>query len=319
MRQNKPFFSVIIPVYNVKDYLERCLDSVLAQGFDSYEILVVDDGSTDESGKICDAYAEKTGMTVFHKPNGGLSDARNYGLERACGEYVLFLDSDDFIETDAFTRLFEELQMRQVDMLIAPIVPTKPSRSLKRFEKVVTDRFEMHRVYTGKEYLTGCLSGSALRVEVGRHLYRRDFLTKNRLSFQKGILHEDEEFTPRALLCAESVVLTDFAFYYYDNSRAGSIMNSSSLAGKKAYDRIHIYDTLAELFRTVKPRKLRRLLEDDICWKYIDCYVTYRLDRHPDFKPKRLAIFRYAYHAKRRVKALLFALDPKLFAQKFGK
>lgn len=68
MRQNKPFFSVIIPVYNVKDYLERCLDSVLAQGFDSYEILVVDDGSTDESGKICDAYAEKTGMTVFHKP-----------------------------------------------------------------------------------------------------------------------------------------------------------------------------------------------------------------------------------------------------------
>lgn len=96
-------------------------------------------------------------------------------------------------------------------------------------------------------------------------------------------------------------------------------MNSSSLAGKKAYDRIHIYDTLAELFRTVKPRKLRRLLEDDICWKYIDCYVTYRLDRHPDFKPKRLAIFRYAYHAKRRVKALLFALDPKLFAQKFGK
>lgn len=319
MKQNKPFFSVIIPVYNVKDYLERCLDSVLAQDFDSYEILVVDDGSTDESGKICDAYAEKNpGITVFHKPNGGLSDARNYGLERACGEYVLFIDSDDSIAKGSFKRLLAETNNKP-DMVIGKAVLARPSNAMERFENIVQDTFEMHKVYSGKEYLTGCLKGGALRVEVWRSLYRKDFLLKNKLFFQKGIAHEDEEFTPRALLCAESVVLTDFAFYHYDNARAGSIMNSSSLAEKKAYDRMHIYDTLAELFRTVKPRKLRRLLEDDICWKYIDCYVTYRLDRHPDFKPKRLAIFRYAYHAKRRVKALLFALDPKLFAQKFGK
>lgn len=93
-------FSVVIPVYNVKDYLPKCIDSVLAQDFDDYELVLVDDGSTDgESGAICDRYAaaHPERIRVIHKPNGGLGDARNVGLEAAAGEYLVFIDSDDYI------------------------------------------------------------------------------------------------------------------------------------------------------------------------------------------------------------------------------
>ena len=101
-------FSVVIPVYNVKDYLPKCIDSVLAQDFDDYELVLVDDGSTDgESGAICDRYAaaHPERIRVIHKPNGGLGDARNVGLEAAAGEYLVFIDSDDYIGAGMFRTL----------------------------------------------------------------------------------------------------------------------------------------------------------------------------------------------------------------------
>ena len=93
--------TVIVPVYNVEKYIDRCVRSLVMQTYENTEILLVDDGSTDNSGKLCDAYAAEYGnVTTFHKPNGGLSDARNFGLERAAGKYVIFVDSDDWIEPD---------------------------------------------------------------------------------------------------------------------------------------------------------------------------------------------------------------------------
>lgn len=102
-----PFISVIIPVYNARDYLRRCLDSVLNQIFTDFEVILVDDGSTDESGGICDEYAERDSrITVYHKKNEGASLARKYGLERAGGEYVTFIDSDDWIANDYLSKLY---------------------------------------------------------------------------------------------------------------------------------------------------------------------------------------------------------------------
>ena len=97
---DNPKISVIVPVYNVEQYLPRCIDSILAQTFTDFELLLIDDGSTDNSGKICDEYAKKkdTKIRVWHKENGGVSSARNMGLDFAKGEYIQFIDSDDFIE-----------------------------------------------------------------------------------------------------------------------------------------------------------------------------------------------------------------------------
>ena len=96
-----PKVSVIIPVYNVEQYLNRCIDSVLNQTYKDFEIILVDDGSTDKSGEICDVYAEKDSrITVIHKENGGLSDARNFGIDAARGDFLTFLDSDDYFHPE---------------------------------------------------------------------------------------------------------------------------------------------------------------------------------------------------------------------------
>ena len=101
--------SVIVPVYNVAPYLEQCLDSIVNQTYQNLEIILVDDGSTDESGAICDRYAEQDGrIQVVHKENGGLSSARNVGLDKMTGEWVLFVDSDDWIELNTLELLFEQ-------------------------------------------------------------------------------------------------------------------------------------------------------------------------------------------------------------------
>ena len=102
--------SIIIPIYNVADSLRRCVDSVLAQRISDCELLLVDDGSTDESGRIADEYAAKHAcIRCFHKPNGGLSDARNFGLQHAVGRYVTFVDSDDEVAADTYAPLLDAL------------------------------------------------------------------------------------------------------------------------------------------------------------------------------------------------------------------
>ena len=115
------------------------------------------------------------------------------------------------------------------------------------------------------------------RIEAWRSLYRRGFLLGGGLRFKVGITHEDEEFTPRVLLAARSVVLSDAEFYLYDNARTGSIMNSALLSPKKARDRMDTYEELLGIYGSTEPRLLRRLLRDDIAWKYMDCCRQYRL------------------------------------------
>ena len=171
------------------------------------------------------------------------------------GEYVLFVDSDDYLEPQACANLWKEARAGFADIIISKMALEKPSEGMARFEKVAEDRFQYHRIYSGPAYLMGCLEGGALRVEVIRTMFRRDFLVRNDLYFEYGILHEDEEFTPRALLKAERVVLTDYVYYHYDNSRSDSIMNSTALNAKKIADRVKIYDGLRKLYKTVKPRK----------------------------------------------------------------
>ena len=146
---------------------------------------------------------------------------------------------------------------------------------MTRWEEAVEKNFDFHTIYTGKEYLLKCLQTGGLRVEVGRHLYRTDFLRANGLQFRKSILHEDEEFTPRVLLQAQRVVLTGQEIYYYDNCRAGSITHAEGLSTRRVQDRLRIYDSLAEIYRTVTPRALRRRLQDDLCWKYLDCAARF--------------------------------------------
>lgn len=117
---NTPKISVIVPVYNVEQYLPRCIDSILAQTFTDFELLLIDDGSPDNSGKICDEYAERdTRIRVFHKKNGGVSSARNMGLENAQGEWIAFVDGDDWVENSMFYEMYSHALINKVDIVIS--------------------------------------------------------------------------------------------------------------------------------------------------------------------------------------------------------
>ena len=132
-------------------------------------------------------------------------------------------------------------------------------------------------------------------------------------------MHEDEEFTPRALLAAQKVVLSDRAFYHYDNARTGSIMNNSAASLRKLTHRVQIYNQQRELYRTVQPRRLRRLLEDDLSWKYLDCVCRYDPAKRDELAVGRTVPLRCAYKPKRKLKALAYAICPTLYTNHFGK
>lgn len=126
-------FSVIVPVYNVKDYLEKCVHSVLAQTADDYELLLVDDGSTDGSGALCDALSARFGCRVIHQENGGLGAARNTGIAAAQGEYLIFLDSDDFIAPGMLEGLLAEMAQHSADIYSFGLVTTDGQRDIASF------------------------------------------------------------------------------------------------------------------------------------------------------------------------------------------
>ncbi len=316
MKEVSCVISIVVPVYNVEEYLDRCVSSLVRQDYPYLEILLIDDGSTDSSSAMCDRWAERDNrITAFHKPNGGLSDARNFGLEKAGGKYVLFVDSDDYLTDRACSCLVKDAEDNSADVVTGHAVLLRNSPFTELMEQGIRDHFEYHKPYAGKYYLQKCLETTDLRVEAWRSLYRREFLKRNDLKFCFGIAHEDEEFTPRMLLAAERIVLNDCAFYIYDNTRANSIMNSQKLNPKKAKDKIFIFERLSRIYEEVSPRKLKRLLQDNLCWKYLDCVWTYDLAGDAGFRPEKLKMLKYAYKPKRRIKAVIFAVSPKLFCR----
>lgn len=131
MKENK-LISIVIPVYNVKEYLVRCLESVINQTYKNIQIILVDDGSTDGSGQVCDSYTKKDArITTIHKKNGGLSSARNVGIEHCFGEYITFLDSDDWFSTDYVEKCVNELTGTEIELLLTPYIREYPNNSIK--------------------------------------------------------------------------------------------------------------------------------------------------------------------------------------------
>ena len=220
-----PYFSLILPVYNVAPYLKRCIDSILEQDFNDYEIILVDDGSTDASAQICDTYAENyPNIRVIHKANGGLSSARNAGFEVAEGEYIWWIDSDDWIEHEALPELYRAGCSNRPDIIKfnyyrvvaeqqAVIVGLEPGlyKGTENVEKLLNKAF----------YSVGEFSLSAWG-----HVYRREFLKKLNLRFvsERIIGSEDYLFNLSALPHASAVCVLPALLYNYE-MREGSLSN----------------------------------------------------------------------------------------------
>lgn len=207
-------FSIIVPIYNVEKYLRCCVDSVLAENFSDYEMILVDDGSPDGCGKICDEYADKyPHIKVIHKENGGLSDARNAGIRAAKGDYLIFLDSDDYwADTNRSKNagggiLFDLQQLadKKVDLILHPSsfnyrdIPKGADFSdndfVRHFETLVEGRYYIANAWT--------------------KIVRREIIIKNNLFFPKGYIHEDFPYSLQLARFIKTFVFYDNPFYQY--------------------------------------------------------------------------------------------------------
>ena len=233
--------SIVIPVYNVANYLRRCVKSCLSQdvSIDDYEIILVDDGSTDESSIIADALQDEYEIIrVIHQSNMGLSEARNHGFDIAKGDYVWFVDSDDWIQINSLSTIIKVCYENNLDVLSfcsADIIDYTPKR------RYSYDRLQ--GVISGKEVLDFALYPPCIPFSV----YKRAFLLDNHLRFFPGIFHEDSEFQPRAYFFAKRVLMSNDIFYfvYHSPNSIGRSFNT-----KKAYDQIIVVKNLREFLLT---------------------------------------------------------------------
>ena len=214
MESYTPKISVIVPVYNVEKYLSRCIDSILAQTFTDFELLLIDDGSKDKSGEICDEYAKKDNhVKVFHKENGGVSSARNLGLDNAQGEWITFVDSDDFVNSDWLSYYAKSFD---VDLIVQgyQVIEADLSKSV-----VVGD---CKRVNGDLRYDVLCyLAKKSMLNSPWNKCYKYEIIQKNKLRFVEGIsLSEDLIFVLDFLTLSNSLRVEDCAAYVYNRQNS---------------------------------------------------------------------------------------------------
>ena len=217
------FASVIVPVYNVETYLPRCLDSIMDQDFEDYEVIIVDDGSTDGSGKLADQYAEKypKRIQVIHQKNQGLGGARNTGIEAAQGDYYLFVDSDDTIEPNTLSELWHKVSQTGAQIICFGM------KSVNENGKVIAEVIDAQahpQLFTLEEDKSIlCDSPSACN-----KLFHRDLFRKTGIRFPLRVWYEDVWVTPKLLMIAEKIAVTDRSYYHYFQ-HTGSIMHNSDI------------------------------------------------------------------------------------------
>ena len=232
--------SIIVPIYNVAPYLRKCVDSLLAQDISDYEIILVDDGSPDECPQICDQYAEQySNIRIIHQANAGLSAARNTGIAVAKGEYICFVDSDDYWEDNVLGTLMEQVEREQLDVLRFDYQNVRQTEA-GEYEVFQPNKYP-HQVDTCREVVDG---ETYLDERMGYACYAVQFIVRRELAVQElftlNIHFEDVDWTPRMLLTAKRVNSTQLVVYNY-LVRQGSI---TQVQGDKSKQRKNMEDSI---------------------------------------------------------------------------
>ncbi len=273
MEENMYKFSIIVPVYNVEQYLERCVE-MLAGQHDSCEVLLVDDGSRDSSGQMCDSFAsEYEYVKAFHKPNGGLSSARNYGIDRAKGEYILFVDSDDYVET-SMCRVLEDYISKAPDAEVIAYdgIEEGPQGNCG----IRRGWVKQAESKDGHDFLLESYKQRTLHVEAWLYAFKREYLEKNHLRFKEGVLAEDVEFTPRAVIPARQVLSIPEAFYHY--IIRGDSLTAQTGREKNIRDFFQILKEQCELAEQ-QDEELCKWMKNSVLDRYLDRIYGLRMYR----------------------------------------
>ncbi|MCI8290692.1 MAG: glycosyltransferase [Clostridia bacterium] len=238
-------FSVIVPVYNVEKYLAKCLESIINQTNQDFELIVVNDGTKDNSQSIIDEYVGKYPSKIksFIKENGGLSDARNFGVERANGEYIVFVDSDDFINERLLEKLDEEIKKYDyLDVIGYNFVDMN-----EKYEQITVTARPKKSNINGQEAISSLILDKQYFEPAWGFAYNLKYWKENNFKYIKGLYHEDFALTPLVILKANKVSFIDFDGYYYIITQ-NSITRNSDIEKEKrlAEDLLKGYDCLKE-------------------------------------------------------------------------
>ena len=220
--------SVIVPIYNVEDHLTACIDSVYKQQGVRLEIILIDDGSTDLSGAIADRYAmQDNRIRVVHQAHKGVSATRNVGLELSRGEYIVFLDSDDWLKDDALYEIYREATANRADIVMGQFLYFAEGRIVSGYFKPAPAELR-NTLFTGKEGFIRLMESNTFAPMTWNYIYRRTFLEKIQARCEEGIIHEDELWGPVVLCQAERFIIADVNFYYY-RKWAGSLTKTTGI------------------------------------------------------------------------------------------
>ena len=299
---NKPLISIIVPVYNVEQYIEECLNSIVNQEFKDYEVILVDDGSTDSCAEICDFYAEMYHFRAIHQANAGLSAARNIGIKEAEGQYLLFLDSDDFlIDEDALKMIADGVDKNHPELLIC-----LPNEYDESGSKVIyqhnPERWIEGTIYQSDNIVDELYRVNGIWVTLAQtKIIKRSFCLEKNLLFYEGIYHEDDEWIARVLLSNPSLSFLYKPWYGYRH-RENSIVSSADAKKeyKRACDKIKVVSSMLSNEQAKKYKEFVKYAADYLfntiisankfseenrkdflkyIEKYRDCYSTIRYSK----------------------------------------
>lgn len=235
-------FSIIVPVYNVEEYIIKCLESINNQTYDNYEVIIVNDGSPDNSETLIKKYIKNKKKFIYYKKeNGGLSDARNFGVQHVNGNYMLFVDSDDYISEDLLFKLNEILSKKKYEMVKFNFVDVFGNGERKHLEPIKESKEIILEELVRFDYFEAACG----------YCYNTEFYKNNKFEFEKKRYHEDFGLVPMILLKSQSIYyLNHYAYYYL--KREGSIINDQSKQEKKAEDVYYFSTTNIDIIKRNK-------------------------------------------------------------------
>lgn len=316
-----PKVSIIVPVYNAEKYLQECVESVLCQTLSDIELILVDDGSTDSSPALCDQYAVKDArVRVIHQKNAGLASARNVGIQVATGQYLAFLDSDDFVDTNMYETMVDSAEAENAPLVICTGFYYSGTHKNRISPVGSIPRLCMNSKEFVKRWLWTSNETTVLFTVVWNKLYLRDFFADD-LFFEALRIHEDEEFSTRLFLKDFKIIFLDEPFYYY---RA----NQESVTYRPfAEVNLCILDVLykrSQAYQNCGWIELSRHAAKNFCEVYIDCLRKASDIGHPEWLKQYRRNFRemrmivgIRNHIKDQIRYQICSASPHVYKNLF--
>lgn len=261
-----PVISIIVPVYNAERYINRCIDSILSQTFADFELLLIDDGSTDQSSAICDEYALRDSrVRVFHKENGGVSSARNLGLDHAQGDFVGWVDSDDYIDPDMYRILYNSLQINNADIVYCNLyMDYGAQKELYKLTQSYKDKHSMLVGWIAEPWTICCTS-----------LIKRNLYEDNCLRYPSDFnFCEDFWMSLELRLNAKQVVSLDNALYFYNRCNAVSITSRPKPVLQKDMEKAY-----TAIFSSLENKGLSNEYKKYLYWRILDTQQGWLMDK----------------------------------------